>query len=124
MHSPRLALFAVALLAACTSSTSGSTGPSGDPVVITATAGTTPTYLWTGASAVRISVARMSALTTEVWGVSSQTSGHILPGTKHGMVPSGATQTAMMEPALTAGVRYRVAVTLTDGRAGSLDFTP
>jgi hypothetical protein len=124
MLRPRLALFAVALLAACTSSSSGSTGPKGDPVVITATAGTTPTYLWTGASAVRISVARMTALTTEVWGVASASAGNILPGTKHGMVPSGAASTAAMEPALTAGVRYRVAVTLTDGRAGSLDFTP
>jgi hypothetical protein len=110
--------------ASCTASSGGPTDPGGDAVVVDASAGTTPTYTWAGPAAVSINVARASAPSVAVWGITSPINRNIASGAVHGVVPAGASETAAAERTLTAGIRYRVTVMLADGTSGSVDFTP
>jgi len=113
------------LLAACSASGTSSTGPSGNSVVVLASAGTTPTYTWSGPLAVSINVARASAPSVAVWGISSPINRNIPSGAQQGVVaPAGAAETATAERVLTSGIQYRVTVALVDGTSGSVDFTP
>jgi hypothetical protein len=118
------AALAVIVVSACGGRGAGSTDPGGNTVTVIASAGTTPTYTWSGPTAVTIDVARASAPSVSVWGISSPTTRNIPSGTQHGVVPPGATATATTEPVLTAGIKYRVTVALVDGTSGSVDFTP
>jgi len=115
---------AMAAAAACSTSAAPSTGPGANTVTVLASTGTTPIYSWTGTLAVSINVARTTAPSVAVWGVTSPINRNIAPGLQHGVVPQGATETASAERTLTTGVRYRVTVALADGTAGSVDFTP
>jgi hypothetical protein len=115
-------------MALCASACGGSgepaTGPGGGSVVVVASAGTTPTYTWSGPTAVSINVVRTTAPQTPVWAISSLMARNIPSGTQQGAVPSGATETVSDERVLTPGVRYRVTVSLNDATSGSVDFTP
>jgi hypothetical protein len=117
---------AVALFAfnACTNHGGGSTDPGGNTVTVFASAGTTPTYTWSGPTAVSIDVARASAPSVGVWGISSPLNRDIASGAMHGVKPSDASETATTERVLTAGIKYRVTIALVDGTSGSVDFTP
>ena len=119
-----VALLALAAFTACAPRESGGTDPGGDSVIVDASSGTTPMYSWTGPFAVSINVARASAPSVAVWGISSPINRNIASGAQQGVVPAGATETASTERVLTAGVEYRVTVALIDGTSGSVDFTP
>ena len=119
-----LAFAATIASSACSGGGTGSTGVDGGTVVVSASTGTTPIYSWTGPLAVSITVARASAPSVAVWGISCPINRDIPSGSKHGVVPSDATPTATAEPVLTVGVKYRVTVALVDGTSGSVDFTP
>ena len=120
-----LAALAATVTVACGPHGSGSTGPGGDTVTVFASTGTTPSYTWSGPTAVTIDVARASSPSVAVWEISSPMSRNIPSGTQHGAPPPpGAQITANTEPVLTAGIKYRVTVALIDGTSGSVDFTP
>ena len=122
----RFAVMALALsLTACGSD---STGPSngnndGSQFDVTIGSGTRPTYTWSGGTAFSVSIVRVSAPGTIVWGIASPAMTIPAPVT-HGTVPVGALQSANVEPALTAGVRYRVSITRNDQKTGFKEFTP
>ncbi len=119
------AALAVSVGVACSSHGDGSTGPGGDTVVVFASTGTTPSYTWSGPTAVTIDVARASSPSVLVWELSSPTSRSIPSGTQHGSPPpAGASVTVNSEPVLTVGIKYRVTVALVDGTSGSVDFIP
>ena len=114
----------IATIAACGTSFAPRTSSGTNTVTVLATGGTAPIYSWTGPLAVSLDVARTTAPSVSVWGVTSPIKRDIAPGVQHGVVPQGANETASAERALTAGIRYRVTVALADGTAGSVDFTP
>lgn len=117
-------IIAAIAVAACTGGNGMTPDTGGGTVVVSASAGTTPVYRWTGPVAVSINVARASAPSVAVWGISSPIDRDIASGTQHGVVPAGASETATAERVLTAGVKYRTTVALVDGTSGSIDFTP
>jgi len=113
----------IAMLAGCGSDSSGPDGGSGGSEFdIKISGGTKPTYTWAGGPAFSVSVVRTAAPTTIVWGIANPAMTIGSPVT-HGS-PSGAAVTANTEPTLTAGVRYRVAITLADTKTGWKEFTP
>ena len=67
---------------------------------------------------------RVAAPTNIVWGIAAPMSDAIKSPVVHGTVPTGALPSANSEPTLTAGVAYRVAITLATGQTGFKDFTP
>jgi hypothetical protein len=119
-----LAALVLASITACGESGGPPTQSGGDSVIVDASAGTAPTYSWNGPFAVSINVARTSAPSVAVWGISSPINRNIASGAQQGVVPTGATETATSERMLSVGVRYRVTVALADGTSGSVDFTP
>jgi hypothetical protein len=119
-----MAVFAVLAATACSGSGGMSPDTGGGTVVVSATAGTTPTYTWTGPTAVSVGIARAATPSAWVWRVESTMNRDIASGVTQGVVPPGATATATTELVLTAGVKYRATVALIDGTSGSVDFTP
>jgi hypothetical protein len=87
-------------------------------------AGTRPVYSWPGGTAFSVSVVRVAAPGTIVWGIAN--TGMTIPSpVTHGTVTgAGSVQTANAEPTLTAGVRYRVSITRLDQKTGFIEFTP
>ena len=119
------AILALAVsLAACGKSTTdaSNTSATGD-FDITIGSGLHPTYTWPGGTAFSISVVRVSAGGTIVWGVAKPGSMDIASPVTHGTVPSGAIATATTEATLTAGVAYRVSITRADQKTGYKEFT-
>ncbi len=86
--------------------------------------GTQPQYSWPGGSAVSVTVVRASNQTVFVWAISSPTLRNIASPVRHGAVPAGALLLDNTEPALSAGVRYRVAITLANGQTAFREFVP
>lgn len=123
MRAPAIAL-ALLLVAGC-SSDATSPGEQGDGSAfdIAISGGVTPTYTWPGGTAHSVSVVRVSAPTTIVWGVAHPQQALPSPVT-HGVVSRGALPTMTTEARLTAGVRYRVSITRQDTRTGWKEFTP
>jgi hypothetical protein len=124
IRTANFALLVSIVATACGGSKGTAPDTGGGTVVVSASTGTTPTYNWTGPLAVSINVARASAPTVVVWGIASPINRDIASGAQHGVVPSGATETATAERVLTVGVKYRTTVALVDGTSGSVDFTP
>lgn len=120
-------LLSLALLtltvAACGDSPSDADN-TGSQFDITIGTGTKPTYTWTGGTAQNVSVVRVSAPGTIVWGVAS-TAMTIPSPVTHGTTPGGgALVTASTEATLTAGTKYRVSVVRNDTKNGFKEFTP
>lgn len=92
---------------------------------ITVGSGLNPTYSWSGTTASGVYVARVDVLPSGVWGFTTFGGSTIESPVHHGTVPIGGIplQTAALEPTLTAGVRYRVTVYLTDSRSAQMEFT-
>ena len=110
-------------VAACGDSPSD-TNNTGSQFDITIGSGTKPTYTWSGGTAQSVSVVRVSAPGTIVWGVAS-TSMTIPSPVTHGTTPGGgALVTASTEATLTAGVAYRVSIARNDSKIGFKEFTP
>lgn len=84
-------------------------------------AGRPPRYRWSG-EAFSVSLAEVASPTTIVWGVASAARPLAAP-LRHGEVPEGATLLATRPDSLRTGIRYRLSITLTDGRTGHRDFT-
>lgn len=109
--------------AGCSSDSTSPEGQGGSAFDVTVSGGVTPTYGWPGGTAHSVSVVRVSAPGTIVWGVAHLQQALPSPVT-HGTVPTGALPTMTSESRLTAGVRYRVSVTRQDTRTGWTEFTP
>jgi len=122
-----LAVLSVAVLTvACGSDSTGPDGgnnANGDFTVSVGN-GTRPNYSWTVGGAFSLSVVRTAAPTTIVWGIADPQARNIASPVTHGTIPNGKLPSATTEQSLTAGVQYRVSVTLADGRTGWKDFTP
>ena len=114
-----LALFAVA----CSDSSGPSNSSATGDFDITIGSGTKPTYTWPGGTGFSVSVVRVSAPGTIVWGVANTAMAIPSPVT-HGTTPAGAVVSASTEPTLTAGVKYRVSITRNDTKTGFKEFTP
>ena len=115
---------AAALVGGCSSDASTEPdGQGGSAFDVTISSGVTPTYTWPGGSAHSVSVMRVSAPGTIVWGVANPVQGVGAPVT-HGVVAAGALPTMTTEARLTAGVRYRVSITRLDTKTGWKEFTP
>src|SRR5690606_10543399 len=107
-------LLAITLLvSSCKDSTSPNDG--GSAFDISISGGLNPTYTWDGGNAHSVSVMRTSDPTDIVWGVALPITGVPSP-VSHGTVPSGALPSSTKEMTLTAGVEYRISITLTDSR--------
>ncbi len=91
---------------------------------VTVGSGTTPQYSWSSGDAFSVSVVRTGAPTNIVWGIVTPGLSNIASPATHGVTPSGAVPTSQVETALTAGVEYRVSVSLLDSKIGYTDFTP
>ena len=96
----------------------------GGDFTVTVGSGTSPQYSWSAGDAFSVSVVRTGAPTTIVWGIATPGQSNIASPATHGVTPIGAIPTAQTEIALTAGVEYRVSVSLLDGKTGYTDFTP
>ena len=115
-------ILASAMLLGCSKdSTSPNSG--GSAFDISVSGGVNPTYTWEGGGAHSVSVVRTSAPGDIVWGVAQPLTGVASPVT-HGSLPGGALQSSNKEPTLTAGVTYRVSVTLVSHQTGWKEFTP
>jgi hypothetical protein len=115
---------AVAGAAGCSSDATAPDGQEGGSAFdVAVSGGVTPTYSWPGGTAHSVSVVRVSAPGTIVWGVAHLQQALPSPVT-HGTVSGGALPTMTTEARLTAGVRYRVSVTRQDTRTGWKEFTP
>lgn len=117
-------LAAAALFTACGSG-DGVSNPSNDGSAfdITISGGRNPTYSWSGGTAFSVSVVRVSAPGTIVWGIANPAMTIASPVTQ-GTVPGGAIASSTAEPTLTTGVAYRVAITRNDQKTGFKEFTP
>ncbi|MGZ8376652.1 MAG: hypothetical protein ACXWZS_13995 [Gemmatirosa sp.] len=112
------------LVAGCSSDATSPDGQGdGSAFDITISNGVTPTYTWPGGPAHSVSIMRVSAPTTIVWGVAHPQQALPSPVT-HGTTSNGALTTMATEARLTAGVRYRVSITRQDTRTGWKEFTP
>lgn len=96
----------------------------GGEFTVTVGSGATPQYSWSSGNAFSVSVMRTSAPTTIVWGLATPGQGNIASPATHGTTPAGSIQTSASETILTAGVEYRVSVSLLDGKTGFTEFTP
>lgn len=115
---------ALLLVGGCSSDATSPGGAQGGSAFdVTVSGGVTPTYAWPGGTAHSVSIMRVSAPTVIVWGVAHVQQALPSPVT-HGVASGGALVTASTEARLTAGVRYRVAVTRQDTRTGWTEFTP
>jgi hypothetical protein len=121
----RMAMAALTLWAtAACSDDLGNGGDAGGDFTIQVGSGTQPQYSWPG-PAFSVRVSRASSSTVPVWLVSHPGRSLSAP-LRHGNVPSGASQLVDddAEPTLTAGVRYRVEITLADNSMAFQEFTP
>lgn len=120
-----LLVAALAVTSACGSdSSTGNSNNDESQFDITIGAGRNPTYSWSGGLAFSVSVVRVSAPGTIVWGIAN-TSQTIASPVTHGTNPGGGSLvTQSTEPTLTSGVAYRVAITRADQKTGFKEFTP
>ena len=114
---------AIMMLAGCGSSTDPGSSSDGSQFDVAIGSGTKPTYTWSGGLGFSVSVVRVSAPGTIVWGIASPSLMNIASPVTHGSA-SGATVTSSTETTLTAGTKYRVSVTRADQKTGFKDFTP
>ncbi len=120
-------ILAAALFLGCKDSTSPDGNQGGKSFEVTVTNGTRPTYTWPGGSAHSLSVMRTSDPTVIVWGLvgPAPLTTALTSPVVHGTIPAGGVlPSSTEERVLTAGVEYRVSVTLHDGRTGWTEFTP
>ena len=120
-----LATLLVAGVAGCTDDILSGLGGSGGDFSFSVGAGTAPTYSWSTGPAFSIDVVRASNQTQVVWRISDPTvPRNIASPVRHGVVPSGSIESSPLERTLTPGIRYRVTITLDDGRSAFQEFTP
>lgn len=115
---------AAMVLAGCGSTSPSNDSNDGSQFDITIGSGTKPTYTWAGGLGFSVSVVRVSAPGTIVWGIASPSLMNIASPVTHGTVPGGSIASSTTETTLTAGVQYRVAITRADQKTGFKEFTP
>ncbi|MCE7870968.1 hypothetical protein DYH09_11405 [bacterium CPR1] len=99
-------------------------------LTVEVSAGTTPTYTFTGSPVRDVSVVRVNDPNnpqdvTPVWVATAVDVDAINSPVVHGPLPAGATLLAVnAEPVLTAGQLYRVSVVKLNGEFGFTEFTP
>ena len=124
----RMKGIAAAVLCACLIGCGGDDGPTapnaqnGD-FAVTVSSGTTPQYSWSGGGAFSVSVVRTAAPGTIVWGVADPINKNLPSPVTHGNRGAGV-ESATTEKVLTAGVEYRVSVTMANGKTGWKSFKP
>jgi hypothetical protein len=119
---PAIALALVAV-AGCSDLPLGEGGSGGD-FAVTVGCGTQPLYTWPSGLAFSIDVVRASYETVSVWRVANPNTSNIGSPLRHGTVPSGAVELVGTEKTLTAGVQYKVTITLADQRQAFQTFRP
>lgn len=119
------ALFGLVALVACSDDPLGGENSGGDFAIDVGT-GLQPQYSWSAGAASAVEVARTSNL-LPIWHVASP-QGQIASPVRHGTVPAGAVvlhDPGDAETTLTAGVQYRVKITLANGsQTAFFIFTP
>lgn len=105
------------LVLACTGARGGDGG-----LAIRISGGLTPEYHWVAGPGFSLGVVRVSAPASVVWGVADP-GARLTPPIRHGATPRDTREVSAVESRLTAGVRYRVTITLADGRTDSREFT-
>jgi hypothetical protein len=80
-----------------------------------------PRYSWSATGAYSLRVAPADAPATLVWGV-TDTTGRLVSPVVHGKVPAGAVAVVRPATLLQPDTRYRVTITLADGRTGLQHF--
>jgi hypothetical protein len=80
-----------------------------------------PRYHWSVAEAYSLRVTPADAPATLVWGV-TDTTGRLASPVLHGRVPEGAVSVVRPATILQPNTRYRVTITLADGRTGLQHF--
>ena len=113
-----------AVLAACTDDIFSGPTDSGGAFEISVSGGTQPVYSWSAGAAFTVAVVRAADRTVVVWRVADPINSDIRSPLSHGTVPSGAFETVSRERTLSRGIRYRVTITLADGRSAFREFTP
>lgn len=116
-------LFGAALLACGSDDPAGPVDDNGD-FDITVSSGTRPTYTWPAGGAFSVSVVRTTAPGTIVWGMADPVNKNVGSPVTHGSLKGSAIESAASEKTLSAGVEYRVSITLGDGKTGWKSFTP
>jgi len=118
-------LISVLLIIGCSDdSTPTKSGGEGRDFTVTVSSGTTPQYSWASGDAFSVSVVRTATPTEIIWGIATPGQSNIASPANHGVAPNGAVTTAQSETVLSAGVEYRVSVTLLNTKTGYTDFTP
>lgn len=123
MKRSRAALVCIIALTGCTDVLPPDGGSSG-PFSITVGTGTRPSYSWTAGPAFRVEVTRVENPIIPVWAVANTATQNIASPVTHGTIPSGSLELVDTEKVLTAGVRYRVTITLPNNDRSSRDFRP
>jgi hypothetical protein len=120
------ALFGLLAVVGCSDDPLGGENSGGDFAIDVGT-GLQPLYSWGAGAAVSVEVARTTNLLA-VWHVASPQAQDITSPVRHGTVPAGAVELhdlADAETTLTAGVQYRITITLVNGaQTAFLIFTP
>jgi hypothetical protein len=88
---------------------------------VTVDPGNPPRYHWSISGAYSVRVAPADAPATLVWGV-TDTTGRLASPVVHGTVPTGAVSVVRPATLLRPDTRYRVTITLEDGRTGLQHF--
>ena len=124
MRSAVFGILAVAVvLTACTDDLAGP-GQSGGDFDLGVGSGTNPSYSWSVGPAFALDVVRTSNPSVVVWRIADPINNNINSPVTHGTKPAAVLETTSSERTLTAGVQYRVTVTLADGRQAYREFTP
>jgi hypothetical protein len=123
MRKMMAAVLIACAVAGCGGDSTGPEGGDGSAFDISVGSGRNPTYTWSGGTAFSVSVVRVSAPGTIVWGVANPAMTIPSPVT-HGVTPGGAVVSANTEGTLTTGVKYRVSITRQDQKTGFKEFTP
>ena len=90
-------------------------------LVVTVSSGTTPTYVWSGGQARRLTVTQNGG--GMFWDIEALNANGFAPPVTHGVVPNTARENSNEVP-LVQGTDYRVSVTLVDGTEGTRVFRP
>lgn len=95
--------------------------PASGVFAVTVELGEAPRYRWDAAPAYSVRVAPVDAPISLVWGI-TDTLARLASPLDHGTHPLGAVAMVTSSPGLQPGTRYRVTVTLADGRTGMTQF--
>ena len=119
-----ISILAAFLFTACSEKNNPTDSSANGDFEVSVGNGPRPEYSWSVGKAFSVSVVRTADPTVIVWGIATPGLSNIASPASHGVTPQGAVASAKTEITLSAGVEYRVSVTLLDGKTGYTDFKP